>query len=93
MTDPSWNDLIEAQGRLEPGQPGYWKVWGASAHNIRPGDVVLLDPDGDFELVDDVFTAKAAPIRVGLVIRGERTTIGALCPVIVLRQGTHNTLA
>lgn len=84
---------IEAQGSLAPGTAGYWKLWGAQPRHIRPGDVVLLAPDAEFELVDDTFTAKAAPVRVGLVINGERCTIGALCPVIVLRQGTHNTLA
>jgi hypothetical protein len=89
----SMTATIEAQGRMEPGTTGYWKVWGARPHNVRPGDVVLLAPGDEFELVEDTFTAKAAPMRVGLVIDGERLTIGALCPIIVLRHGDHNTLA
>lgn len=32
---------LDDQGSLEPGTPGYWEVWGASARDIRPGDLVM----------------------------------------------------
>jgi hypothetical protein len=88
--------LFEAQERLEPGTPGYWKIWGASVRHIIPGDIVLMK-DGDTtitEFITGTFTAKAAPMRFGLVdAKGEKFTLGALTPVIVVRWGTHNTLA
>lgn len=85
----------EAQERLQPGTPGFWKVWGASVHHVRPGDLVLskVGDEVQVDLVQDLFPAKAAPCRVGFVVDGERVTIGALVPVIVLRWGTKNTLA
>ena len=89
----SITEMIENQGTLEPGQSGYWKVWGARPRHIRKGDIILTDSNGPFEMVEDTFMAKAFPCRVGLVIGGERLTLGALCPVIVLRYGTHNILA
>lgn len=72
----NWTQVIEEQSILQPGEPGYWKVWGARPGHIRSGDVVLLAPDGEFEFVEETFTAKASPVRVGLVINGERCTIG-----------------
>lgn len=85
--------LLERMGQLQPGEPGLWKVWGARVADIRPGDVVLDDPAGDFFEVEALFEAKAAPLRVGIVVAGERQTLGAMCPVIVLRWGTGHTLA
>jgi hypothetical protein len=83
----------EAQGTLQPGEQGWWKVWGARAANVQPGDLLLLAGQ-EPTLIADTFTAKAAPMRIGLVsAEGERFTIGALADVIVLRPGTHNTLA
>lgn len=89
---------FEGQGALQPGSEGWWKVWGASVRHIRTGDLVAtLSEDGerelDWMLIQDRFGAKAAPLRQGFVVDGERVTLGALAPVVVLRRGTHNTLA
>jgi hypothetical protein len=86
---------FEAQGVLQPGDEGWWKVWGAGTRHIRPGDIVMHKCDGEVltEYVTDTFTAKAAPLRVGVVIGGERVTLGALVPIVLLRRGTRNTLA
>lgn len=81
---------------LAPGTEGFWKVWGARVSSIREGDLVLIpgDEGSSFSLITGTFAAKAAPMRRGLIDpeHGE-FTLGALCPVIVLRWGTHNTLA
>ena len=87
-----------AQAALQPGTAGWWEVWGATPAAIKAGDIVALaTPPGeeaDIFYVEDVYTAAAAPMRRGLVVNGERVTIGALCTVAGLfRRGTHHTLA
>lgn len=88
---------FEAQEQLQPGTEGWWKVWGAKAHHIRPGDLVLSKKDDgevEYTLVFDLFPSKAAPLRVGVVTDdGKQYTFGALQPIIVLRWTDHNTLA
>lgn len=84
----------EAQGKLKPGEKGWWQVWGANVGHIREGDLILHDADGDWVHIQGLFEAKAAPLRRGFIDHeGERFTLGVLVPVIVVRQGTHNTLA
>lgn len=87
---------FEAQGSLAPGSEGFWKVWGAQVRHILPGDLVLtlLDDEVKADLVADLFEAKAHPVRQGFIsAEGDRFTLGALLPVIVLRWDTHNILA
>ena len=86
---------FEAQGRLEPGQEGWWKVWGAAVRHVQVGDLILTQVDGEpkWDLIVDTFEASAAPLRRGLASDTGRFTLGALAPVIVLRWGTKNTLA
>jgi hypothetical protein len=82
--------------RLAPGTEGWWQVWGARAPHVRPGDVIATaGPDGaELSWIADTFTAKAAPMRCGFVdLHGVRYTFGALAPLVVLRRGTHHTLA
>lgn len=87
------NDELAAQPELAPGTEGWWQVWGARPCHIRPGDALAIQGEEGWLLVEDLFEAKAAPARQGLVANGERFTIGALCPIALLRRGTHNTLA
>lgn len=87
---------VEDQGTLQPGESGWWKVWGANANHIRPGDLVLAKHGDEVvpTYVAELFPAKAAPMRVGVVTdNDERLTFGVLAPIVLLRQGTHNTLA
>lgn len=85
---------IEAQPVLSPGEEGWWKVYGASPRDIQPGDFVLTRDDTDGFLVDDVFTSEAwRGIRTGIVVDGERQSIGTYCPIVLLRRGTKATLA
>jgi hypothetical protein len=81
---------VEAQGALQPGTEGWWQVWGAVPGDLEPGDYVLMKDD-EF-LVQDVFVAKS-PARIGIVVDGERLTLGLLCRVVILRRGTHGTLS
>lgn len=86
----------DSQGVLQPGDTGFWKVWGASVQDIQVGDLVYIRTEnGPVEpfLVQDTFVSKAAPLRFGFVSEGERFTLGALVQVLVLRWETHNTLA
>lgn len=89
---------FEAQGALPAGTLGWWKVWGAKTNAARAGDLILFknDKTGEIEplLVVERFEHKAAPMRVGIVTdNGERTSLGALFPIVLMRRGTKNTLA
>lgn len=87
---------FEAQQALEPGQCGWWKVWGARPVNIRPGDIVICKAEeGGTETmyVEDTYASKAAPMRIGIVVEGEEFTLGAFQPIVLVRRGIHNTLA
>lgn len=82
---------FEAQGAIDPGTEGWWRVWGAQPRHIRPGDLVV-DADGWF------LVTEAGPSTNGLqfgvvTAEGERFWFGLLHRVNVVRRGTKNTLA
>jgi hypothetical protein len=82
---------IEEQPRLEPGIAGWWKVYGATPRSIRPGDYVMT-PDSEF-YVQDTYEFSVTGIRIGIVVDGERQSIGCLYgPIVLLRQGVKATL-
>lgn len=83
---------VNAQPALEAGTAGWWRVWGATPAHIRAGDVVLTGGADTF-YVSDTYRAKAHPVRVGIIVDGACSTLGALCPIAIMRRGTHNTLA
>lgn len=41
MADGILTARLDAQGVLQPGEQGWWKVWGASARSIRTGDMLM----------------------------------------------------
>jgi hypothetical protein len=84
-----------SQGALQPGTQGWWEVWGASPRHIKPGDLLVDIEDGEtcVSYIQDTYIPKNSPLRVGLVIDDARVNIGALCPIVLLRQGSHNFLA
>ena len=91
----AWRE-VETQGRLAPGTRGWWQVWGAGVRDVRAGDLVLgKREDGDQQamLIDELYDSPLAPMRQGFMADGERFTLGALCPIVLLRRGTHHTLA
>jgi hypothetical protein len=88
----------------QPGEPGYWRVHGARAYDIRVGDLVLTgwDDDDGIRRHGDYEVAAFAPrgddlhdqIRPRfLATNGEWFSVGALQPIGLLRAGTHGTLA
>lgn len=90
---------LETQPTLQPGETGWWKVWGARAQDIRPGDIVVVSTAG---VIDEFQVADPAPYGDGLkdLIRrrfrastGELFSVGALQAMTLLRKGTRNTLA
>lgn len=83
----------QGQGTLQPGEQGWWRVWGANITHVRAGDILLAKGDAP-TLIAERFEAKAAPLRQGFVsAEGERFTMGAMARIEILRPGTHNTLA
>ena len=97
-----FNDQLAAQGDLQPGEEGYWQVWGARVGDIKPGDLVMLKYS-DAPEPSEYQVAEAAPRGDGhlmdtvrprfLATSGELFTVGALQPIVVLRKGTRHTLA
>jgi hypothetical protein len=79
--------------RLEPGEEGWWEVWGARPWHLRAGDRLITLEDG--ELVEtDVLQATQAPPRMRLQTPQGVQTIGmGFERCRVFRWGTHNTLA
>lgn len=101
MTTPL-TDALNEQGVLQPGDSGYWKLWGACVMDIETGDLVMCKgaSGGSFDQFE--ITEVLSP-REGYLTdlcrrrfrdaEGEIFSLGMLCPVIVLRKGTHNMLS
>lgn len=96
---PPVTTALDAQGTLEPGQTGYWRIYGARISDARPGDLLMVKPkDGEIteheikEIVTESGMLSAMYVRF-IDVTGEDIRIGRLCPVIVLRKGTHHVLA
>jgi hypothetical protein len=99
MTSTPVTEALNGQGTLRPGQEGWWKVYGAQASDVQAGDLIMVKPR-DAEITEHAIT-RIVPedgMRGAMFLRfidaaGEDLRIGRLCPVIVLRKGTQNTLA
>lgn len=91
-------------GRLEPGQEGWWEVWGARWADVQAGDLLLVATRRDDvithheHLVGEVLPPEDG-IRGAIWFRftdgetGEIMAYGRLCPVGIVRRGTHHTLS
>jgi hypothetical protein len=89
-------DRLNAQGEIAPGTEGWWRVFGARAQDVRPGDMVVTAscefkvqeraPRGNGDLRD-----VAVPRFLGT--DGQYYYLGALQAIAVLRYGTKHTLA
>jgi hypothetical protein len=96
-------EVLDAQGRMEPGDEGWWKVWGASMQDVRQGDLImagLRKDDGTKEVVEHFVREvvyeggiKDAIWLNFIDLHGEKRGIGMLCPVAIVRRGTHNILS
>ncbi len=98
-TEIKINDRI-----LQPGEKGWWKIWGACIQDVRPGDRIFWKAkDGDSiremfvdlieeNLVTRTFTQVRACTQI-MVEGCEIWTLGYGVPVVVFRWGTKNTLA
>jgi hypothetical protein len=93
---------------LKPGDEGYWKVWGACAMDIQPGDLVMSgwkDEDytangiirhAEYEVAEMAsFTAPTMnTLRVGFIdTTGKFASVGMLQPCAIVRWGTGNFLS
>jgi hypothetical protein len=90
-------EALVTQGRLAPGERGWWQVWGACVRDIEPGDLVMCkdrdDPVIHIMLITGTFEANCNGIRMGFISADKQITLGVGCPIILLRGGTRNTLA
>lgn len=87
-----------AQGPLQPGDEGFWQVWGARAQDILPGDVLMVrweHDDGSHEIGEYEVIEVAPWGAVGITVTTTTGTIhvGHLQRIALVRWGTHNTLA
>jgi hypothetical protein len=88
------HDQLEADTRLQPGDNGWWRVWGAGPLHAKPGDIIVT-MNGDeltFDEVVDVIPREMRVVfvkpdgsvfRMGMGFRG----------LMVFRRGTKNVLA
>ena len=99
----------DTDGRLQPGMPGYWPIWGARAYDIRPGDLVMTKADDDdddetgFGGYHEFIVGEPAPwgdLRdscrarfVNTAEAGGFFSVGMLQPCQLWRQDTRNRLA
>jgi hypothetical protein len=95
MPEPKEIQELKAQGKIQPGEEGWWPVWGASPMDIKPGDIIGIYGEKDWTFIRDTFQAKSHPLRVGLVDGkdGMEFTLGVLVRIVLFRRGTHNTLS
>lgn len=94
MTAQPVTDRLDAQGVLKPGESGLWKVWGARARHIQPGDYLMLKWGDEVaqHVVADVDHSEPIAARV-TAVDGTSFRVGALQPIVLLREDTHNLLA
>ena len=89
-----WDKPTFPEPPLQPGQEGWWKVWGARPLNLRAGDRLVTLEDG--ELVEtNVAATEHRTVMVAITTdTGEKTFIGMANPqAAIFRWGTHHTLA
>ena len=84
-----------AQEKLEAGEAGYWKVWGARACDARIGDVIAtLNDDGSLRLQEVAYCENKVTHTVFLTPSWDSFVIGNLySKMFLFRPGTGNTLA
>jgi hypothetical protein len=98
-------EILDAQnddngGVLQPGQEGFWKIWGASARDVEAGDLIMVRweaKDGSHELKEHALQARL-PEGDGIAPKfqaesGEIFRLGMLQKIVLLRWGTGNTLS
>lgn len=103
-TPGPFTQALDEQGVLQPGSEGWWTVAGARVNDIRDGDLVMvkmLPHDGGPAIIREFAVTRIIPepgIFGAIYIKfttpqGTEASFGRLCPVQVLRRGTHRTLA
>jgi hypothetical protein len=103
-TPGPFTKALDEQGVLQPGSEGWWQVAGARADDIRDGDLVMvkmLPHDGGPAIIAEYAVGTIIPEdgMLGTIFikfttpQGTEASFGRLCPVQVLRRGTHMTLA
>jgi hypothetical protein len=85
-------------GELQPGQAGWWRIWGSSVKDIRVGDAFAWrqpERDGKPAYTSDWHYAQEVEGSFPKFITcdGERFSLGLLTAVEVFRQDTHNILS
>ena len=98
----------EDAGDVKPGDKGWWRVWGARAFDIRPGDLVMSGwkddgEDGEiimrhaeYEVMEMAsFTQKTMnTLRVGFIAsNGKFGSVGMMQPMQLVRWTDGNKLA
>lgn len=102
MTSTPVTDALGSQGAIQPGTQGWWRVWGATVNDIQAGDLIMVGTKADdgSHVITEHHVVTIVPedgikgaIYLHITNDGGERWIGRMCPVQVLRQGTHNTLA
>jgi hypothetical protein len=86
---------MESDTRLQPGQEGWWRVWGAKTWDVKVGDIIVTSEEEGL-VFDEVTELSIEPTRLKYVNQDGKTwTIGHASRQnwFLYRKGTHNTLA
>lgn len=90
----------EAQGVLQPGDEGWWQLWGARPMHLQAGDLFCWKPgDGSGSVSPWLEVDRCEPTMFGMKVWTVNEvdqrpwSIGDWCIVAVVRRGTHNMLA
>jgi hypothetical protein len=89
---------LDAQGVLQPGEEGFWQVWGASIRDVCVGDLIMVKWSNPDRTTAEITEHEVAEVRRDIPLgvtdtEGNRFRIGALQQFRLFRKGTHNTLS
>ena len=85
---------MESETRLQPGEEGWWRLWGARTYHIKVGDVIVTLDQPNL-LFDEVVELEDKPTHVRYKNQdGNWWTMGhGNTKWLLYRKGTKNTLA
>lgn len=85
---------LSADERLQPGDSGYWEVWGAGTFDVIAGDIIVTFDNGTL-VCEEIASCRNNTVQmVFTTVSDKAFSLGHLFRQFkVFRLGTHNMLA